>query len=103
MVYTIKLINDSDFVIRQNNVYVSFLIKTGEMGFKENEYKVEADGNKLNIQPGEEVNVEVYMPFKGLGGLSLYGIESSHIKINGYLNCIDNEHRFSIGGGLIRE
>lgn len=53
MVYTIKLSNDSDFVIRQNNVYVSFPIKTGEMGFKENEYKVEADGNKLNIQPGK--------------------------------------------------
>lgn len=47
--------------------------------------------------------VDVYMPFKGLGDLSLYGIESPHIKINGYVDRIDNEHRFSIGGGLIRE
>lgn len=103
IVYTIKLINDSDFVIKQNNVYVWFPLKAGEMSFKGNEYKVEAGGNKLDIKPGEEVKLDVYMPFEGLGDLSLYGIESPHIKINGYLDQIDNEHRFSKGGSLIQE
>ena len=35
---------------------------------------------------------------KGVVDLSLYGIESLYIKIDGYLDQVDNEHRFSKGG-----
>jgi len=52
--YTIQLKNDSDLVIKQNNVFVSYPIKHGESGLKGNQYTVEADGNKLDIQPGEK-------------------------------------------------
>ena len=32
--YSIKLINDSDYVIKQNNVFVSFMIKEGKILIK---------------------------------------------------------------------
>lgn len=101
--YNIKLINGSDFVIKQNNIYVSFPIKTGELSSKGNEYKVEANGNKLDIQPGEEVTLNVYMPFQGIGDTSLLEIESPEIQLIGYLDSVNDKNRFSVGGDLIKD
>ncbi|MFF2176442.1 hypothetical protein ACFVT8_08290 [Lysinibacillus sp. NPDC058147] len=100
--YSIKLINDSDYVIKQNNVLVSFPIKRGESGYKENEYKVEADGNKLDIQPGEKVTLNVFMPFEGMGDKTLLGIDNPSIKLKGYMETVDAKHQFTMGGDLIK-
>lgn len=100
IIYSIKLINDSDFVIRQNNVFVSFPIKVSQGAYKGNKYKVEAEGNKLDIQPGEKVTLDVFMPFEGIGDKSLLGIDNPSIQLIGYLDSIDNKHKFSIGGDL---
>lgn len=103
ILYSIKLINGSDFVIEQNNVYVSFPIKTGELSSKGNDYKIEAKGNKLDIQPGDVVTLDVYMPFEGIGDISLLEVESPNIQLIGYLDKVDNKHRFNIGGDLIQK
>ena len=100
--YSIKLINDSDFVIRQNNVFVSYPIKIKTDAFKGNEYKVEAKGNKLDIQPGEKITLNVFMPFEGMGDKSLLGLDNPNIQIKGYLHTIDEEHHFTTGGSLIK-
>lgn len=100
--YSIKLINDSDYVIKQNNVLVSFPIKQGEDGYKENEYKIEANGNKLDIQPGEKVTLNVFMPFEGMGDKSLLGIDNPSIKLKGYMKTVDANHQFTTGGDLIK-
>ena len=102
ILYSIKLINASDFVIKQNNVYVYFPIKTSQLSYKGNEYKVEATGNKLDIQPGEEVTLYVFMPFEGIGDKSLLGVDTPIIQLKGYLDSVDNKHKFSIGGDLIK-
>ncbi|WP_370049025.1 hypothetical protein [Lysinibacillus sp. RC79] len=101
--YSIKLINDSDYVIKQNNVFVSFMIKEGENAYKGNEYKVEARGNKLDIQPGEKVILNVFMPFEGMGDKSLLGIDNPSIQLNGYMETVDDKHHFSTGGALIKD
>jgi len=101
--YTIKLKNDSDFIIKQNNVFVSYPIKQGESGLKGNPYTVEAEGNKLDIQPGEEITLHVFMPFEGLGDQSLLGIDNPDIQLKGFIETVDNEHFFSTGGSLIKD
>ncbi|MGE7999677.1 hypothetical protein ACQKOF_13525 [Lysinibacillus sp. NPDC093190] len=101
--YSIKLINDSDYVIKQNNVFVSFMIKEGENAHKSNEYKVEAKGNKLDIQPEEKVTLNVFMPFEGMGDKSLLGIDNPSIQLNGYMETVDDKHHFSTGGDLIKD
>ncbi len=100
--YTIQLVNGSNYVIKQNNVYVSFPIKHGESGFKGNEYQVEATGNKLNIQPGEKITLTVFMPFEGLGDKTLFGIDHPEIKLRGYMETVDDEHLFTTGGSLMK-
>ena len=100
--YSIKLTNGSDYVIKQNTVFVSFPIKQGESAFKGNEYTVEAKGNKLDIQPGEKITLNVFMPFEGMGDKSLLGLDNPNIQIKGYLHTIDEEHHFTTGGSLIK-
>lgn len=99
--YSIKLINGSDFVIKQNDVFVFYPIKI-QGGYKGSEYKVEAKGNKLDIKPGEKVTLDVFMPFEGMGDKSLLAIDKPNIQLIGYLEIVDNKHQFSTGGDLIK-
>ncbi|MBM7655303.1 hypothetical protein [Neobacillus cucumis] len=101
--YSINLLNGSDFVIKQNNVFVSFPIKTSQTAYKGNEYKVETNGNKIDIKPGEKVILNVFMPFEGIGEKPLLGIDNPSIQLIGYLENVDNKHKFSIGGDLIKK
>ncbi|WP_088014706.1 hypothetical protein [Gottfriedia acidiceleris] len=100
--YTLKLINGSDFIIKQNNVYVSFPIEITQNAHKGNDYKVEAKGNKLDIQPGEVRILNVYMPYEGLDKTSL-AIDDPSYQLVGYLNQLDGKHHFTIGGDLINK
>ncbi|MFF2797036.1 hypothetical protein [Lysinibacillus xylanilyticus] len=100
--YSIKLTNGSDYVIKQNTVFVSFPIKHGESAYKGNEYTVEAKGNKLDIQPGEKITLNVFMPYEGMGDKSLLGLDNPNIQLKGFLHTIDEEHHFTTGGSLIK-
>ncbi len=100
--YSIKLTNGSDYVLKQNTVFVSFPIKHGESSYKGNEYTVEAKGNKLDIQPGEKITLNVFMPYEGMGDKSLLGLDNPNIQIKGYLHTIDEDHHFTTGGSLIK-
>ncbi|WP_456278919.1 hypothetical protein [Bacillus sp. AK128] len=96
--YTINLVNGSDYVIKQNNVYLYYPIKT-DTGSKGNEFKVEARGNKLNIEPNEEVTLTIFTPFVGMSNQELL-IEKPTIRINGYIEEVDNSHSFNKVGGF---
>lgn len=98
--YSIKLINNSDYVIKQNNVYVSFPIKQDERFYKGNDYKVEADGNKLDIQPGENITLRVFMPFRGIVDKTLVETDNPNIQLMGYLQTVDKKNYFTVGGAL---
>jgi len=101
--YKVKLINNSNFVLKQNNVYVYYPIKKRENVYGNNPYKVEAEGNKINIEAGEEVNLDIYMPLEGIQNQSSIEVKKPVIQLKGYLDKVDNEHRFSIGGDLIKK
>jgi len=101
--YSIKLTNGSDYVLKQNTVFVSFPIKQGESAYKGNKYTVEATGNKLDIQPGEKITLDVFMPFEGIGDKSILGIDNPNIQLKGYMHTIDEEHHFTTGGSLIKD
>lgn len=98
--YSIRLTNGSDYVIKQNTVFVSFPLKHGESAYKGNEYTVEATGNKLDIQPEEKITLNVFMPFEGMGDKSLLGIDNPNIQLKGYMHTVDEEHHFTTGGSL---
>lgn len=99
--YTLKLINNSDFVIKQNNVFVTYPLKINENAYKGNEYKVEAKGNKLDIQPGEKITLSVFMPFEGLGDKTMFALDNPSYQLKGFLENVDSKHHFSVGGDLI--
>ncbi|MFF3025372.1 hypothetical protein ACFVRR_22470 [Gottfriedia sp. NPDC057948] len=99
--YTLKLINSSYFVIKQNNVFVTYPLKINENAYKGNGYKVEAKGNKLDIQPGEKITLIVFMPFEGLGDKNLFALDNPSYQLKGFLENVDSKHQFSVGGDLI--
>lgn len=102
IIYKMKLINGSDFVIKQNNIYVSFPIELNENAHKGNEYKIEVKGNKLDIQPGEEYTLNVIMPMEGIDK-SVLALDTPSYELKGYLEKVDNKHLFSVGGALINK
>lgn len=83
-------------MIKQNNVF-------GENAYKGNEYKVEAKGNKLDIQPGEKDTLNVFMPFEGMGDQSLLGIDNPIIQLKGFMEVIDDKHQLTTVGALIKD
>jgi len=101
--YKIKLINNSNAVLKQNNVYVYYPIEKREKVYGNNPYKVEAEGNKLDIKPGEKVTLNVFMPLLGIQDQSNIETKKPVIQLKGYLDEVNNENRFSIGGDLHKD
>jgi len=101
--YEIKLINNSNEVLKQNNVYVYYPIEKRENVYGNNPYKVEAEGNKLDIKPGEKVTLNVFMPLQGIPNQSNIETKKPVIQLKGYLDEVNNENRFSIGGDLHKD
>ena len=101
--YEIKLINNSNAVLKQNNVYVYYPIEKRENVYGNNPYKVEAEGNKLDIKPGEKVTLNVFMPLLGIQDQSNIETKKPVIQLKGYLDEVNNENRFSIGGDLHKD
>ncbi|MDP5274976.1 hypothetical protein [Chengkuizengella axinellae] len=91
--YSIKLINESEFNLKQNNVYLSYPIKT-ERGSSGNEFKVEATGNRTNIEPNEQIILNLFTPFEGMSDPNLL-IETPYIEINGYFDEVDDKNLFT--------
>lgn len=98
MRYTVELVNGSEFVLKQNTIFLSYPIKV-KNGFKGNSFKVEGEGNKLDIEPDEEVTIEFFAPNEGLNESKL-SMEVPDIQMKGYLEKVDGDHFFSKGGSL---
>lgn len=98
LTYSLKLQNNSKHVIKQNNVYLSYPIKT-ENGSRENEFKVEAKNNKLDIQPGEELLLTIFAPIEMYVGNDQIDINNPEIEIIGYLKEVEELKKFYKGGG----
>ena len=95
--YSIKLKNGSAYVIKQNSVYVSFPVRNGNNGYSSNKAKVEAEGNKLDIRPGEEVTLNAFIP---LDAFDRDKVDQHRLQyeIKGYINQVkDTNHYQQVG------
>jgi hypothetical protein len=97
--YTLKLKNLSKFTIAQNNVYISYPIKTST-GSRSNQYKIEAKNNRLQIEPNEEVTLNVLAPIEGFGENQTLDTENFNVEIVGYIGEVKETRRFQKIGGL---
>ncbi|OXS59765.1 hypothetical protein B1A99_09480 [Cohnella sp. CIP 111063] len=97
--YTFKLKNLSKFTIAQNNVYISYPIKTST-GSRSNEYKIEAKNNRLQIDPNEEVTLNAFAPIEGFGENQTLDTENFNVEIVGYIEEVKETRRFQKIGGL---
>jgi hypothetical protein len=98
-VYTLKLKNLSKFTIAQNNIYISYPIKTSN-GSKGNEFKIEAKNNKLRIKPNEEIILTVNAPIEEIEGNQKLDIENFNVEIIGYIDEVKETKRFQKSGGI---
>lgn len=97
--YSLKLVNKSDYTIKQNNVFMSYPLKQNN-GYTGNEYKVEAEGNKLDIKPGEEIELKVFAPFKGVGDKDSLSFDTPNILVEGYLETVNEKSKFSFNKSI---
>jgi len=99
--YALKLKNDSGEIIIQNNVYVSYPITNAEgTQHKSSNWKVEAKGNQLNIKPGQEVVLNVFMEAEYYKYNNLIDVERPNIEVIGYLNKLDVDNQFAMAGSV---
>lgn len=93
--FFLSLKNESNLTIVQNNVFVSFPIKV-QNGTTANPSKVMATGNKLNINPHEEVQLHVFFPKESIGDTKLLDIDHPAVDAIGYVSKIKDENRFGL-------
>lgn len=98
--YSIMLKNGSQSLIKQNDVYISFPINNGN-GDSTNRAKIEAEGNKLDIQPGENVLLNAFIPAEYYESKKI-NKNSPWFEIEGYINEVKDANRLEIEGALTR-
>ncbi|MGE6398197.1 hypothetical protein E0M25_28345 [Bacillus mycoides] len=92
--YKIKMTNNTDYVIAQNNVMFSFPKSPTVSGQTTNPFRVLAKGNKLNIKPGDSIVLEVsfspdfYSEFKNTE------VSKANLYITGYIDKLADENHF---------
>lgn len=95
--YAIKLKNGSSFIIKQNSVYISYPMRNGSSGYIDNKAKVEAEGNKLDIRPGEEIILSVFIP--NVFDSEKVDQHRLQYEIKGYINEVKDSNHFGQSGG----
>ncbi|SED09211.1 hypothetical protein [Paenibacillus sp. GP183] len=99
--YTFKLSNKSNYVIVENELYLSYPI-TSNNGLQRqgNKLKVEATGNKLNISPGNELMLNFFVPKEDYQGNQNLDPNHPDLEFKGYLGTLTDSNHFYKSGGL---
>lgn len=98
MDYSIMLKNGSQSIIKQNDVYISFPINNGN-GDSTNKAKIEAEGNKLDIRPGEEVLLNAFIPVEYYESKKI-DKNNPWYEIKGYINKVNDLNHFEKSGAF---
>ena len=99
--YSLKLTNNSEMTLKHNVVYLTYPMKMeNSTAEKLSSLKVVADGNKLDIIPGETVVLNVYIPNEAIGNNQRLQIERPYIEIVGYMEEVVDVMRFMKSGPL---
>lgn len=67
-------------------------------GFRHNDFKIEAKGNKLDIKPNEKVILNVFVTKEFIDMTSLE-IDRPNLEINGYINEVKAGNHFGKSEG----
>ncbi|MES5939510.1 MULTISPECIES: hypothetical protein [unclassified Bacillus cereus group] len=92
--YKIKMTNNTDYVIAQNNVMFSLPKSPTKSGQTTNPFKVLAKGNKLNVKSRDSVVLEIsfspdfYSEFKNTE------VSKENLYITGYIDKLADENHF---------
>ena len=97
--YTLKLKNQSSYIIKQNAVYLSYPIKRGK-GVFGNDCKVEAANNKLNIKPNEEVILNITVSSENYNNNESLDSENPQLEIKGYFKEVAEMNHFEKKGDI---
>jgi hypothetical protein len=97
--YALKLVNNSAYVIKQNNVYLSYPIKI-DHGSTSNHCKVEAQNNKINIKPKQQVLLNIFMQKCDYQGNDQLMSENPEIEFTGYFSQVAELNHFQKSGPL---
>lgn len=99
--YAMTLKNESEYVIVQNNVYISYPIANADRTqFKTSKWKVETVGNETNIGSGNEVTLSIFMPNEYYKDNENICPDMPEIEIQGYINKLDAMNRFTFIGSI---
>lgn len=98
--YSIKLTNGSSLVIKQNNVYISYPMHIGENTKSLNKAKIEAEGNKIDIRPGDEVILNAFIP-DGIFNSDKVDLSILQYEIKGYIGEVKDVNRFGRSGDVL--
>ncbi|MCZ8514967.1 hypothetical protein O9H85_21590 [Paenibacillus filicis] len=101
MVYSFKLMNKSNYLIVQNDLYLSYPITSNHgMQRQGNKLKVEATGNKINIKPGDELMLTFFVPKEDYEGNQNLDPTHPDLEFKGYLGTLTETNHFEKSGGL---
>ncbi len=92
--YSIRLTNDSSYLIKQNNVYISYPLRTGKNINSLNSAKIEAEGNKVDIRSGDEVILNAYIP-AGVFNSDKVDLNILQYELKGYIGEVKDINRFA--------
>lgn len=98
--YSIKLTNGSSFIIKQNNVYVSYPMNIGKNAKSLNKAKIEAEGNKIDIRPGDEIILNAFIP-DGIFNSDKVDLSVLQYEIKGYIGEVEDINRFGRLGNVL--
>lgn len=101
ILYNLKLTNTSSKLLVQNNVFISYPLRGDTDTSKiKNNFKVEAEGNKLNIKSDESINLTVFMPMEVYIDNEFIIEDDPWFEVKGYLGKVDIRNHFTFGGNL---
>ncbi|GFP76280.1 hypothetical protein [Clostridium fungisolvens] len=99
---SITLKNNSDYVIKQNSLYVRYTITEGNSA-RASEAKFETTGNKLDIKPNEEVLLFCFIPLESYKDNKNIDVTRLQYEIKGYLNEVTTLNHFTQAGYFPKE
>jgi uncharacterized protein YcfL len=95
-VYEIEVKNNSKYNIKQNNIYFSYESPLPDgMGFRSNPFKVEVQGNKLDIKPEEKIIVTATIPKDNVLDAKKVDIKAPRIDMQGFFEKVDEKNQFN--------
>ncbi|MED1780707.1 hypothetical protein P4V43_02580 [Brevibacillus fortis] len=95
MIYTYQITNSTPYLIKHNNVFLSFNIVEKDL-IKQNNFKIEGMGNKLNIAPNETIYLTFSVPRNIFDSSKSLMTDKPTLEMKLYINKVEQDKFFHI-------